>query len=357
MRIIAHLDMDAFFAAVEERDHPKLRNTPIVVGADPREGKGRGVVSTANYKARAYGIHSAMPISRAWRASQAAQRQGKPAVVFLRVNMKRYVEVSANIMAILRRLVQIVEQASVDEAYLDLTFTTSYDKAENTCRHIKRAIREEQHLTASIGIGPNKLIAKIASDAQKPDGLTMVREEDAETFLAPLPVRKIPGVGPKTEARLAEMGVKTIKDLKRYSRDQLRAMFGKRGLDLYDSARGRDESAITEVYETKSISEQETFEEDTGDRNFLTARLISMCGDILVRVQKEGFHQFRTVVLTVRFSDFETKSRAHSLSVPTDSLSTLEAEATQLLEPFLDERENPGHKLIRLIGVRVEKLQ
>jgi DNA polymerase IV (archaeal DinB-like DNA polymerase) len=354
-RIIAHLDMDAFFAAVEERDHPQLRGAPIVVGADPRAGRGRGVVSTANYKAREYGIHSAMPISRAWRASETARRQGKPAVVFLRVRMGRYREVSDHIVAILRRFMPLVQRASVDEAYFDLTFTDSFDQAEETCRQIKQTIRDEEHLTASIGVGPNKLIAKIASDAQKPDGLTAVRAEEVEEFLWPLPVRKIPGIGPKTSARLAEMQVTTISDLKRISQDELLAVFGKRGLGLYDSARGREASPVTEAHRRKSIGEQETFQQDTGDQDFVTARLMSMCNDVITSLRQRRF-QFRTVVLTVRFADFETKLRMHTLAEPTGSLPILEAAATRLLQPFLDERENPRGKLIRLIGLRVEKL-
>ena len=175
MRIVGHLDMDAFFAAIEERDDPSLSGLPIVVGADPRAGKGRGVVSTANYPARAYGIHSALPISQAWRLSEAARNQGKPPVRFLPVRMEHYAEVSAHVMETLRRFVFSVEQASIDEAYFDLSSCESYTLAEDICRRVKRAIRDEERLTASVGIGPNKLIAKIASGMCKPDGLTTVR--------------------------------------------------------------------------------------------------------------------------------------------------------------------------------------
>jgi len=269
--------------------------------------------------------------------------------------MGRYREVSAHIVEILRRFVPLVQRASVDEAYFDLTFSESFDQAEKKCREIKEAIRDEEHLTASIGVGPNKLIAKIASDVHKPDGLTVVRAEQAQEFLSPLPVRKIPGVGPKTAARLAEMQMTTVSDLKRISRDELRAVFGKRGLGLYDSARARDESPVTEGHRRNSVGEQETFQQDTDDRDFVTARLMSMCNGIMTHLERRGF-QFRTVVLTVRFADFETKSRSHTLSDPTGSLATLEAAATRLLQPFLDGRENPRHKLIRLIGLRVEKL-
>lgn len=349
--------MDAFFAAVEERDNPSLRGLPIVVGADPHGGKGRGVVSTANYKAREYGIHSALPISKAWRLSEAARKQGQPPAAFLPVRMERYAEVSTHVMETLQRFVFVVEQASIDEAYFDLSSCESYAFAEAIARKIQATIREEERLTASVGIGPNKLIAKIASGLCKPDGLTVVREEDVAAFLAPLPVRTIPGVGPKAEADLAKAGVKTVKDMRGLSREALHGMFGKRGLDLHEKIRGRDESPIEENYETKSIGEQETFQQDTRNSQFLIERLRAICQDVMRRVAAEGFRHFRRVVLTVRFADFETHSRSHTFPSPAADPRILEEEATKLFVPFLDERENPHGKLIRLIGVRVEKLE
>lgn len=357
MRIVGHLDMDAFFAAIEERDNPSLNGLPVVVGADPRGGKGRGVVYTANYKARECGIHSALPISKAWRLSEAVKKQGKSPVTFLPVRMDRYAEVSAHVMETLRQFVFLVEQASIDEAYFDLSSCESYTFAEEICRKIKAAIREEERLTASVGIGPNKLIAKIASGMHKPDGLTVVREEDVMAFLTPLSVRTIPGIGPKTDAELAKIGVKTVKDMRRFSLEELQAMFGKRGLDFYEKIHGRDETPIEENYETKSIGEQETFEQDTRDSQFLVGRLKALCQDVMNRVAAEGFTHFHRVVLTVRFADFETHSRSHTLPSPTADPRVLEEEATKLFLPFLDDRENPHGKLIRLIGVRVEKLE
>ncbi len=357
MRIVGHLDIDAFFAAVEERDNPLLCGLPIVVGADPRGGKGRGVVSTANYKAREYGIHSGLPISKAWRQSEAARKRGSPPVAFLPARMERYAEVSTHVMETLRRFAFLVEQASIDEAYFDLSSCESYTFAEEICHKIKLAIREEERLTASVGIGPNKLIAKIVSGMCKPDGLTVVREEDVTAFLAPLSVRTIPGIGPKTEAELVKIGVKTIKDMRRFSQEELRASFGKRGWGFYEKIRGRDESPLEENYEAKSIGEQETFEQDTQDSQFLVQRLKAICHDVMGRLATEGFTHFRRVVLTVRFADFEAKSRSHTLLVPMNSLNVLQFEAMKLLLPFLDDRENPQGKLIRLIGVRVEKLE
>lgn len=355
-RIIAHLDMDAFFAAVEERDNPSLHGLPIVVGADPLEGKGRGVVSTANYKAREHGIHSAMPISKAWRLSEAARRQGNPPCIFVRPKFERYSEVSDRITAIIRSYSSMIEQASIDEIYFDLSSAGGFERAKEICQAVKENIKKEEGLTASIGIGPNKLIAKIASDFKKPDGLTIVEEKDAEGFLAPLPVRKIPGIGPKTEEHLLRLGVKVVQDMRYFSKEELNGMFGKWGLDIYDKVRGVDESPIQEFYEVKSVGEQETFTRDTINSAFIMERLRLMCENILTRLSNEGFRTFRTVGITVRFADFETKSRFHTLSHPTNSLRHLESEAMRLLLPFLDRRENPKLKLIRMIGVRVEKL-
>lgn len=356
-RIIAHLDMDAFFAAIEERDTPAFRGVPLVVGADPCGGKGRGVASTSNYLARAYGIHSATPISTAWRLSEAARRAGKPPVTFVSVDMTKYARVSDEVMGIVRRFIPIVEQASIDEAYGDLSFAESYEEAEGLCRRLKETIRSEEQLTASIGIGPNKLIAKIASGMQKPDGLTVVHEEEAETFLAPLSIRAIPGIGPKTEAMLAKRGIRLVKDLKPWSVHQLEELLGKRGVDLYDKIRGLDASPVEEFSEPKSIGEQETFETDTRESRALVGQLEVLAKDVIDRLHREGFQFFRTLVLTVRFADFETKSRAHTLARPASDAGTLHREALKLFLPFLDRRENPRRKLIRLLGLRVEKLQ
>jgi DNA polymerase IV (archaeal DinB-like DNA polymerase) len=356
MRLIGHLDMDAFFAAIEERDHPEWRGRPLVVGADPAGGKGRGVVATANYPARKYGIHSAQPISQAWKASEAARRRGLPPAVFVRGHHRSYSEVSDRIMVILHRYASLVEEASIDEAYFDLSFAGSYEQAAVICRQIKEEIREKEHLTGSIGLGPNKLIAKIASDFQKPDGLTIVTAEEAEDFMEPLPVRKIPGIGPKTEKFLAGLGIKLVRDVKRFSTEQLAEMFGKWGPNLYERLRGRSESPLVAEWEPKSVGEQETFGQDTLNLDFIFTRLWLMCRQVYQRVQAEGFQTYRTVVVTVRFADFDTRSRSHTLTAPSASPRTLRFEAMKLLMPFLDHRENPRHKLIRLIGIRVEKL-
>jgi DNA polymerase IV (DinB-like DNA polymerase) len=356
MRIIGHLDMDAFFAAIEERDHPELKGRPLVVGADPEGGRGRGVVSTANYPARVYGIHSAMPISTAWKLAEAARRRGLPATVFTRGNYSRYREVSDRIMAILQRHAPVVEAAGIDEAYFDLSFTDAYENAAELARQIKAEILAKEKLTASVGIGPNKLIAKIASDFRKPDGLTVVTQEEAEAFLAPMAVRKIPGIGPKTEKYLARIGIKTVQDLKRFSPAELEERFGTWGPALYERIRGRHDSPLVTEWEPKSVGEQETFGKDTKHLEFIFLRLWALCQEVHRRFTAGGFQTYRTVVVTVRFADFSTFTRSHTLREPSATVRTLIFEAMKLLMPFLDRRENPKHKLIRLIGVRVEKL-
>ncbi len=355
-RIIAHIDMDAFFAAIEERDNPRFKGAPLVIGADPKKGMARGVVSTANYKAREYGIKSAMPISRAWKLSEAAKVRGEPVVIFLPVEMQKYIRVSHEILEILKTHVSLVEAASVDEAYLDLSFTKSYARAQALCQKIKNDIKRRIRITASIGIGPNKLIAKIASDRNKPDGLTVISEKEVLHFLDSLPIRTIPGIGPKTEKFFKEKGINSIHDLRKYSQKELQEFFGKWGTDLYLRAQGKDESPVQEYYETKSIGEQETFEEDTLDSRIIFERLHALGEGVVARFNKDGFQNYRTVVLTVRFEDFSTFSSSHTLLEKTKSVEVLHREIMKLMMPYLDMRKNPRHKKIRLVGIRIEKL-
>ena len=356
MRIIAHFDMDAFFASIEERDNERFTGMPVVVGADPRDGKGRGVVSTANYKAREYGIHSAQPITVAWQLSQAAKKQGKPAAIFMGVNMGKYANVSEKVMATIQKYIPVVEQAGIDEAYGDLSFAGSYVKAEAICKKIKTEIKKEEKLTISVGIAPNKFIAKIASGIKKPDGLAVIKENEVEEFLAPLSVRQIPGVGPKTEMLLRRKRIKLVKDLKKFSREELIEWLGKWCSDLYDKARGRDDSPVVEEYTPKSVGEEETFLEDSKDPGFVSERLLVLGQEAFRRFKKSGFKSFKTITIKVRFSDFETKAHSYTLGKKASTLEVLLFEILRLLLPFLDKRKNPKGKAIRLIGVRLEKL-
>ena len=356
MRIIAHVDMDAFYAAVEERYHPELRGRPVVVGADPKGGKGRGVVTAASYAARKYGIRSALPISRAWRLAEAARKRGEPEAVFVRGDRSLYREVSGRIMAIIAEGADAFEEASIDEAYLDLSSLGGMGEGEAHARALKEAILEREGLTCSIGIGPNKLVAKIASDFRKPDGLTAVRPDEIQAFLDGLRIRVIPGIGPKTEAVLQAKGLRTVAELRGVELAQLREWFGKAGEELYQKVRGNSDDPVSNEWERKSVGEQETFEEDTLDSAFIQGRGVELAREVFRRFVAEGFQTFRTVTVTVRFTGFVTVSRSRTGQAPASAMEQLQAEVRQLLEPFFDARENPKGKKIRLIGVRVEKL-
>jgi len=337
------------------------------VGADPEAGNGRGVVSTANYKAREYGIRSAMPISKAWRLSESFERVGRPAAIFLPVDGRKYALTSEKIMAIIRRHAAIVAEASIDEAFVDLSVAGNFKKAEHICRVIKKSILSEERLTVSVGLGPNKLIAKIASDFRKPNGLTVIEPDKVADFLAPLAIKRIPGIGPKTENLLQFRDIRTVADLRVYSQEYLVSWLGKWGADIYKKARGIDESPVLEYSEIKSIGEQETYSEDSRDMNILIDSLFGLSRRVYNRFTQSGFKNFRTLTLTVRFDDFETRTRSRTIHRPIGqqaslfemldeelSEAILQFEALKLLIPFIDKRENPNRKFIRLLGLRVE---
>jgi DNA polymerase IV (archaeal DinB-like DNA polymerase) len=355
-RIIAHVDMDAFYASVEERHHPELRGRPVVVGADPKGGAGRGVVTAASYAARKYGIRSALPISRAWRLAEAARKRGEPEVAFVRGDRALYLEVSRRVMALVADGADAFEEASIDEAYVDLSSLKDLDRVRAHAERLKRAILEHEGLTCSVGIGPNKLVAKIASDFRKPDGLTVVPPEAVLGFLDALPVRVIPGIGPKTEGFLHEQGIKVVAELRDVEVGRLREWFGKGGEDLHRKARGLSDDPVTNDWERKSVGEQETFETDSLDPAFVLGRAEALASTVFQRFVAEGFAAFRTVTVTVRYSGFLTVSRSRTGPAAWSGEAELQAEVRRLLEPFFDARENPKGKKIRLIGVRVEKL-
>ncbi|KKP33274.1 MAG: hypothetical protein A2312_01805 [Candidatus Staskawiczbacteria bacterium RIFOXYB2_FULL_32_9] len=392
-RIIAHLDMDAFFASIEEADSPIFKGKPIAVGSEALNGNGRGVVSTANYKAREYGIHSALPISQAWQLSQKAKKEGKDEVIFLPVDMERYEQVSCGIYDIIKKYANVVEPASIDEFYFDLTPSLSlrgategsdaaiqssstnsrllrrpakagllamtgeddeWKQAEKICLKIKKEIKEKFKITCSVGLAPNKLISKIAAGKKKPDGFVIVRQEEVEVFLEPLSVRELPGVGPKTGEVLRKNGVEKIKDLKKFSYEDLYDILGKYGLDLYYKAKGIDDSELIESREVKSIGEQTTFDKDTQDAVYIGDIFEKLCSDVFLRFKESGFKSFKTIAITVRFKGFETKTTAKTLKESISSEKIFKLEALKLLLPYLDSRKNPNNKLIRLIGVSIK---
>ena len=339
-RIIFHVDMDHFFTAIEERKHPEFKGKPVIVGADPKGGKGRGVVSTCNYEARKFGVRSGMPISRAWKLC--------PGAVYLPVNYELYTKVSSRIMAILRKYADKFEQWGIDEAFLDVSSKVKdYAEAERLARQIKLEIYEREGLTCSIGIGPNKLVAKIASDFQKPDGLTVVKAEDVEKFLSPLPVRKLLWVGRKTEQKLRAMGIRTIGDLARFDPTVLAEAFGVMGTQLYLMAHGIDRSEVEERGEIKSISRERTFEEDTADFELVFETLEKLAEEVHGDVLEQNLY-FKTVTVKVRYENFETHTHSRTLSFMTNRLDDLNKTAKELLQVYL----RPDRK-IRLVGVRV----
>lgn len=339
MRRIAHVDMDAFFAAVELRRHPELVGRPLVIGGrgDPTQ---RGVVSTASYEARKFGIRSAMPLGTAYRLC--------PEAVFLPVDYEEYSRVSARVKAILREMTPSLEDAGIDEAFLDVSqFVQS---SEAIASEIKNRTRAATGLTCSIGIAPNKLLAKIASDMQKPDGLTIISEGDIPSRIWPLPVRKLPGVGPKTEARLKEMDLETIGDLAAVSLETLVNRFGpSHGNYLYEASRGIDESPIVTHWEPKSTGREVTFQQDVSSRPILVQTLSRLAREVVQGIREEGY-KGRTVTVKVRFSDFETHTRGKTLQEPTDSFQTISGAALDCLNRV------ELRKRVRLIGVRVGEL-
>lgn len=340
MRWILHIDMDAFFAAVEEKRRPELLGRPVVVGGSGDPSK-RGVVSTANYEARTFGIHSAMPLRTAHKLC--------PAAVFLSVDYGAYVRESAAFKTILREIAPIMEDVGIDEAYLDISDVAGTSEA--IAEEIKARIRKETGLTCSIGIAPNKLLAKIGSDLQKPDGLTIIDEDDIESQLWPLPVRKLMGVGPKTEAYLNGMGITTVGELASRSRAELIEGLGASyGAYLYEASRGIDESPLVTHWESKSSSRETTFEQDVGDWQVLAKTLVEQVKEVVGDIRARGYTG-KTVTVKVRYSDFVTRTRAKTMAGHTDTEEAIRKAAFECLKRFAFEKK------VRLIGVRLGGLE
>jgi len=337
-RAIVHIDMDAFYASVEQRDRPELRGRPVIVGADP---KGRGVVSAASYEARVFGVRSAMPISRAARLC--------PDGVFVRVDMPKYVAVSRQIMTILDEFSPLVEPVSVDEAFVDLTGTASlFGPAPDVVARIKAKIRTDTGLTASAGLASNKFIAKIASDLRKPDGLVVVAAGGETEFLAPLPIERLWGVGKATAKDLAALGVATIGQLQRLPRATLVARLGDHGADLHDLAFGRDERAVEPWTAPKSMGAETTFERDTSDRARLDSTLRAQAERVARELRAEHLAAAR-VTLKLRFADFRTLTRSHTSEPTQDGLELYRRVGVLLSREALPQP-------VRLIGLSASAL-
>ena len=340
--IVAHLDLDAFFAAVEELERPELRTLPLVVGGDPH---GRGVVATANYVARRFGIVSAMPCAEALRRC--------PATVFVRPRHSLYREYSHEVWSIVRAVVPTVEQAGIDEGYLDLgEIAPAFDDARALAEAVRAVVRARTRLSCSLGVASSKVVAKVASDRRKPGGLTVVRPGREAEFLAPFPIRVLPGIGPRAEDRLAGAGVETIGEVAALEDLELRRLLpGRVGQLVRERARGIDPRPLEVSVERVSISNEETFERDIGDPERLhdeLRRMASRLGDHL----REREQTARTVTTKLRYPDFAIRTRSTSLGVGTDDGDHIGELACGLLDRALRDRPGP----LRLVGVGVSGL-
>lgn len=336
--------MDAFYASIEQRENLRYRGRPVIVGADPKHGQGRGVVAACSYEARRFGIRSALPISQAYRLC--------PHGIYVRPNMTRYSQVSRQIHEIFLTVTPKVEPLSIDEAFLDVSEEVSGIKeALELAGQLKKRILKEQRLTASVGIAASKFVAKIASDLEKPDGLIVVEPENVQAFLDPLPISRIWGVGPKTEERLKEIGVNTIEQLRTLDAGLLKTRFGKMGDHLWTLANGIDNRSVITERKATSLSQERTFTEDTNDEEQLAQVIQKLSSRIAERLAKHG-QGGRTVTLKLRYSDFTTLTRQISFRHLVFGTQEIQEVAVRLLNRYWDKRRK-----IRLLGIAISPLE
>ena len=343
VRVIFHVDMDAFYVSVERRENPELLGRSVIVGADPRGGKGRGVVMACSYEARGLGIRSGMPISMAWKKL--------PDAVYLPPNYDLYGSVSESVMGVLREHADVLEHLSIDEAFLDVTSKVNgFEGAAEYARKVKAAVREREGLACTIGAAPNKSTAKIASDLAKPDGLKVVRPEEVAAFLAPLPVTRISGVGTKTAAILEHAGVTTIGQLAAFPGSDLKKLLGKNAVWLWGIAKGIEQMPVEERPDPKSISVERTFDRDVADWSVVIRTLDSIAHNVYLRAKGQGA-SFQTVGIKIRFEGFQTHLRERKLPSHLQDEAALAQVARDLAREF----ESRGRK-VRLLGIRVTDL-
>ncbi|SHJ21823.1 DNA polymerase-4 [Geosporobacter subterraneus DSM 17957] len=334
-RSIVHIDMDAFYASVEQKDDPNLKNKPIVVGGSPYE---RGVVCTASYEARKYGIRSAMPTTKAKKLC--------PELLIIPVRMERYIEISNQIQEIFEQYTDFIEPISLDEAFLDVSGSDSI----RIGLEIKTRIKQELNLTASVGISINKFLAKLASGYQKPDGFTVIEQKDIHQFLDLLPVGKLWGVGPKTEKELNRIGIYRVHDLLNYDESTLTSRFGKKGIELLNYARGKDDRPVENKSRRKSLGEECTFVKDTDDLNLLKEQILHQCEAIVEKLKKDNL-LIRTLTVKVKYEDFTQLSRTISFTGYTRELKALYEYSEKVLIEKI-----PRDKKLRLIGIQVSNI-
>ena len=341
-RQIIHVDMDAFYASVEQLDRPELRGRAVIVGGDP---KGRGVVSAASYEARPFGVHSAMPTTQALRLC--------PHAVVLPVRMSRYAEVSQMIRQVFERYTPLVEPISLDEAFLDLTGSTKlFGPAEQIGRQIKEEIHERTGLTASVGVAPNKFLAKLASDLEKPDGFVVISEQNLRQVLDPLPVGRIWGVGKVTERSLRSQGIRTIGELRQTREASLRAIVGNAAEDLLRLADGRDNRPVEPDRQRKSVSSEQTFATDIHDETILLSVLLEQIEEVATRLRRKRL-KARTITLKLRYGDFRTLTRSETLDEATNLTQPLRQVAEHVFHRWLARSTGP----LRLLGFGASGLQ
>ncbi len=341
VRTILHVDLDAFFAAVEVRDDPSLRGKPVVVGGDPKAGRGRGVVAAASYEARRFGIHSAMPVSQAYRLCRDA--------VFLRPRGAEYAETSKRFMAILRRYSDLVEAISIDEAFVDVTASTRlFGDGETIARDIKKSVRRDEALTASIGVAPIKFVAKIASDWEKPDGLVVVPSDRVADFLDLVEIERLWGAGPKAVDRFHGLGVRTIGDVARLDPGLLDSAFGPRtAAHFMRLARGEDPREVQPGHERKSVGKETTFLEDVSDRGTVESTLLALAESVARTLRRKEVSG-HTVTVKLRTGDFHTVTRQATLGRPSNVVEEIWPLARDLLR-----KADTTRQAVRLVGVSV----
>ena len=343
-QIIFHCDLDAFFASVEVRDHPEYKNKPVIIGADPKEGKGRGVVSTCNYEARKFGLHSALPISQAYKRCSHG--------IYLRPNFEKYQKASIQVMQILNSYSENFQQVSIDEAYIDVSERCeSFDQAKEIAKEIQGLIMKKVGITLSIGIASTKSIAKIASDFHKPNGITIVKPEEVKAFLSPMEITRIPGIGKKSKLYYNKKGIFKIGDIIKTPLELMIQKFGKNGSWAWKIANGLDPRLIKNVPdERKSISKERTFYEDTDDFNMIITKLEEINVKIHNRLKHDGLY-YKTVTLKIRFEGFITYTRSKSLLFHSRDEKIAFNIILELYKEFL----NKGKK-VRLVGIKFSNL-
>jgi len=335
VRYILHIDMDAFYASIEQLDNPALKGKPVIVGGSPKE---RGVVSAASYEARKFGVHSAMPMVQAVRLC--------PQGIFVPGRMERYVEISRKIQSIFLNYTPDVEPLSLDEAFLDVSGCISlFGSAEAIGHRIKADIKDQLGLTASVGIAPNKFLAKLASDLKKPDGFVVLTEQNKQQILDPLPVSKIWGIGKVTSEALKQAGISTIHQLRTTPESILKSIFGNQVFDILELAQGIDDRKVEPVSQSKSISSEKTFGTDVLDKDILLGVLLGQVEEVSQRLRTEGL-EARTITLKIRYRDFKTITRSHTLDKPSNTTLLLWQEAKSIFNQWHRKSAAP----LRLLG-------